>query len=85
MNNLYPKRIKINKKEGMVLKEILQSSSISIIKGIIISCIVTLVLLFIYSVLLTYTKIEENTINIAVILITTVSILARKFHTAQEK
>lgn len=61
----------------MVLKEILQSGSINIIKGIIMSWIVTLILLFIYSLLLTYTKIEEGTMNIVIILITAVSILIR--------
>ena len=64
----------------MVLKEILQSGSINIIKGIIMSWIVTLILLFIYSVLLTYTKIEESTMNIVIILITAVSILIRQFN-----
>lgn len=64
----------------MNLKEILQSSSINIIKGIIMSWIVTLILLFIYSVLLTYTKIEESTMNIVIILITAVSILIRQFN-----
>jgi len=48
-----------------------------IVKGITISGIVTLVLLFIYAILLTYTKIDENTIVPGIMLITAVSILAR--------
>jgi len=51
--------------------------NMKIVKGITISGIVTLVLLFIYAILLTYTKIDENTIVPGIMLITAVSILAR--------
>lgn len=61
------------------MKNILESNYMKILKGSLISWIITFVLLFIYSVLLTYTKIGENTIAPVIILITIVSILARKF------
>lgn len=67
------------------MKEIFENNTMKILKGIIISIIITLVLLFIYAILLTYTKIEESTIAPAIILITTVSILARKWDTEQER
>lgn len=44
-------------------------------KGIIISFMLTLVLLFLYSVILTYTSISENTIAPVIIVITMISIL----------
>ena len=45
-----------------------------IIKGSIISVALTLILLFIYSIFLTYTKLNENTIPLFVIGITAISI-----------
>ena len=62
------------------MKEILESNGIKLLKGIIISCIITFILLFIYAVLLTYTNIGENTMVPVIILITAVSILIRKFN-----
>lgn len=47
----------------------------NIFKGIIISIISTLVLLFILSIVLTYTSVSENIIKPAVIIITGISIL----------
>lgn len=51
---------------------------IRILKGSITAIILTLILLLIFATLLTYTKIGENTINPVIIVITGVSILARK-------
>ena len=65
------------------MKEVLVGNSMRIVKGIVISCIITLVLLLIYAILLTYTNIEESTMAPVIILITAVSILARKFYTVQ--
>ena len=58
------------------MKDILEKSSLKILKGIGISWVITFILLFIYAILLTYTKIEENTMVPVIILITAVSILA---------
>lgn len=57
------------------MREILESKYMKILKGALISWILTFILLFIYSVLLTYTKIGENTISPVIIAITVVSIL----------
>ena len=46
-----------------------------ILKGVIISIIFTLIFLFIFSVLLTYTNISEKFINPTIIVITAISIL----------
>ena len=46
-----------------------------IIKGVIISIIATLILLFIFSILLTYTNISEKLINPFIIVITAISVL----------
>ena len=54
------------------------SSSINlknILKGVLISLISTLILLLIYSIILTYTSIGENTMGPVVIIITAISIL----------
>lgn len=56
------------------------SNSVKIFKGIIISCIITFLLLFVYAILLTYTGVSETTIGPVVIAITGVSILARKLN-----
>lgn len=45
-----------------------------ILKGIVTSVIITLVLLFVFSVLLTYTDVKENTIPTVTIIITAISI-----------
>ena len=47
---------------------------INIIKGIAISIICTIILLFIFSLILTYTEISENMIEPVVVLITIISI-----------
>ena len=49
---------------------------IKIFKGIVISCIITFVLLFIYAIVLTYTDLPESTISPVIVAITGVSILA---------
>ena len=49
---------------------------IRILKGSAFSIVITLVLLLIYSALLTYTSLNENTMPIFVIVITAISILA---------
>lgn len=46
-----------------------------ILKGVIISIIFTLIFLFIFSMLLTYTNISEKFINPTIIVITAISIL----------
>ena len=66
--------------EGIVLKDIMGMNSMKILKGLLISCVVTLMLLFIYAIVLTYTKIGENTMAPVIILITAVSILIRKLN-----
>lgn len=68
-------------KEISEVKAIAQnSSSVKILKGLVISIIITFILLFIFALVLTYTNISENTIGPVVIAITGVSILARKFY-----
>lgn len=65
------------------MKNIVENSNVSsgnngfmnIFKGIIISFIFTLILLFIFSIILTYTNIQENTIAPVIIVITAMSIL----------
>jgi len=57
------------------LREFLESKYMKILKGTLISWILTFILLFIYAVLLTYTKIGENTISPIIIAIEAVSIL----------
>lgn len=62
------------------MKDILDKNYIKIGKGIILSWMITFILLLIYALLLTYTKIGENTMVPVIIFITFVSILARKFY-----
>lgn len=50
-----------------------------ILKGSATSIVITLILLLIYSALLTYTNINENTMAITIIIITAISILAGSF------
>ena len=50
-------------------------SGLTILKGVGIAFVLTLVLVFIYSVILTYTNIAESTIYPVVLFITAVSIL----------
>lgn len=56
-------------------KNELSSNLIRIVKGSITSIIITLILLFIFAILLTYTNIQENVISPVVIVITAISIL----------
>ena len=51
------------------------SAGITIIKGVSISFILTLILVFIFSIVLTYTNIAESTIFPVVLFITAISIL----------
>lgn len=57
------------------MREFLESKYMKILKGTLISWILTFILLFIYAVLLAYTKIGENTISPIIIAIEAVSIL----------
>ena len=56
-------------------KNELSTNLIRIVKGSITAIIVTLILLFVFAILLTYTKIQENVINPVVIIVTAISIL----------
>lgn len=49
---------------------------VSIIKGVIIAIVFTLLLLLLFSIFLTYTNIQENTIAPIIIVVTAISILA---------
>ena len=60
--------------EARVVTE--KSSAVKILKGLIIAFITTLVLLFVYAAVLTYTNLDESTIGPVIIAITGVSILA---------
>lgn len=51
------------------------SNIISIFKAIVTSFILTLILLFIFSIILTYTSMGENSIPSVIIIITVISIL----------
>lgn len=59
--------------EPVKIKE--SSNFINIVKGVLIAFVTTLVLLFIFSIILTYTNVSEQTITPVVIVITGVSIL----------
>lgn len=52
-----------------------KSSIVNVIKGILIAYFITFLLLFLFSVLLTYTNIDENTIAPVILIITVISIL----------
>lgn len=56
-------------------KNNINKNLINILKGSITSIILTLVLLFIFSIILTYTNLQENIIPSVVIIITAISIL----------
>lgn len=60
------------------MNEIFDKTPMKILKGIVISIILTFILLLIYAALLTYTELGENTIEPVVIGITAVSIFIRK-------
>lgn len=48
---------------------------INILKGVGISLISTFILLIIFSIILTYTNVQENTINAVIMIVTAISIL----------
>ena len=56
------------------------NNAVKILKGIIIACIITFILLFVYGAVLTYTNVDESTAKPVIIAITGVSILARKLN-----
>lgn len=51
----------------------------NIFKGVGISLALTMILLLIFSAILTYTNVSENTITPVIIVVTAISILFRKF------
>ena len=59
--------------ENMQINE--NRTLINILKGVGISLIATLVMLIIFSIILTYTNIQENVINPVIMIITAISIL----------
>lgn len=50
-------------------------NTIRVVRGSVIAVFISLILLFIFAMLLTYTNISENTINPVIIVITGISIL----------
>ncbi len=52
-----------------------RNNFMNIFKGIIISILITLILLFLFSIILTYTNIGENVIPAVIIIATVISIL----------
>ena len=52
----------------------ISNNFVSIIKGVAISIISTIILLFIFSILLTYTNISESLITTVIIVVTAISI-----------
>ena len=59
--------------ENMQINE--NKTIINIFKGVGIALITTLVMLIIFSIILTYTNIQENVINPVILIITAISIL----------
>ena len=57
------------------METIKNKTFLNVLKGTIIALITTLVLLIVFSVILTYTNISENTIDPVIITITAISIL----------
>ena len=55
-------------------------STKNIFKGVGISLILTIILLFIFSLILAYTNVNENTIRPVIIVVTAISILFRKLN-----
>ena len=58
------------------MEESISRNFFNILKGVIISIIFTLIFLFVFSIILTYTNISESTIPVVTIIITAISILA---------
>lgn len=55
-------------------------STKNIFKGVGISLILTIILLFIFSLILAYTNVNEKTIRPVIIVVTAISILFRKLN-----
>lgn len=55
-------------------KENSSKNMLNVVKGTVVSIFVTLILLFVFSVILTYTDVQESTIPIVTIAITAISI-----------
>lgn len=72
--NRMKKKGRNRKMENLDKKEC-KENLIRVVKGSIVAIIITLILLFIFAALLTYTKIQESVINPVVIVITAISIL----------
>lgn len=53
-----------------------KNNLLRIVKGSILAIVLTLIMLLIYSALLTYTGLNENTMPVVIIIITAISILA---------
>lgn len=62
-----------------VTQEGTKSNLIRILKGSVTAIIITLILLIIYSAILTYTNVNESTMKITIIVITAISILIGSF------
>ena len=58
----------------------IKNNTLKILKGTLISIVLTLILLLVFSALLTYTNISENISPIVIIAITGVSIVVREFN-----
>ena len=56
-------------------KNEISANLIRIVKGSATAIIITLILLFIFAILLTYTKLQENIISPVIIVVTAISIL----------
>lgn len=56
----------------------------NIFKGVGISLALTMILLLIFSAILTYTNVSENTITPVIIVVTAISILFRKLTSKHE-
>ncbi len=71
MNN----KIERIKNKGEENKFVINKNLIQVVKGSIISIILSLIFLFVYAIILTYTNISENTIVPTIIVISAISIL----------
>ena len=60
---------------GNLEKNELSENLIRVAKGSVTAIVITLILLFIFAILLTYTKLQENIISPVVIVVTAISIL----------
>ena len=58
------------------MEEIKENSYFKILKGLAVSFMITLIGIFLFAILLTYTNISESTIPIVIITISSISILA---------